>query len=78
MREAMAQNLLWCEVAAEIGHLGTVYGIVTNYLMWNFVRSLDEKIELKECVLQSYKHGPVEACLLKISARSYAMLSMNK
>jgi hypothetical protein len=44
MRQGMAQDLLGCEVAAEIDHLDSVYGIVTNYLQWNFLPSLDEKI----------------------------------
>jgi hypothetical protein len=39
----MAQDLLGREVAAEIGHLDLVYGIATNYVQWNFFRSLDEK-----------------------------------
>jgi hypothetical protein len=47
----MAQDLLGCEVAAEIGQLALAYGIVTNYVQWNFLRSLDEKIELEECSL---------------------------
>jgi len=35
MSQGMAQNLLGCEVAAEIGHLESVYGIITNYVQWN-------------------------------------------
>ena len=38
----MAQDLLACKVAAEIGHLDLVYGIATNYVQWNFFRSLAE------------------------------------
>ena len=34
MEQGTAQALLGCEVAAEIGHLDTAYGIVTNYLQW--------------------------------------------
>ena len=51
MCQGLAQDLLGCEVAAEVGHLDSVYGIVTNYLQWNFLRSLDEKIEFEECCL---------------------------
>jgi hypothetical protein len=75
MGQGMAQDLLGCEVAAEIGHLDIVYGIVTNYVQWNFLRSLDEKIELEECFMDMDTNGPVEASLLKITGKIYAMLS---
>ena len=41
------RDLLGCEMAAEIGHLDSVYGIVTNHVQWNFWRRLNEKIELE-------------------------------
>jgi len=75
MEQGMVQDLLDCEVATEICHLDTVYGIVTNYVQWNFLHSLDESIELEECILDSSKEGPVEASLLKITGKIYAMLS---
>ena len=71
----MVQALLGCEVAAEIGHLDIAYGIVTNYVQWNFLHSLDESIELEECIVDLGKEGPVEASLLKITSKIYAMLS---
>jgi hypothetical protein len=48
MGQGTAQDLLGCEMAAEIGHLDyIVYGIVTNHVQWNFWRRLNEKIELE-------------------------------
>ena len=41
--KGLAQDLVGCEVAAEIDNLNVVYEIVTNYVQWNFLRSLDEK-----------------------------------
>jgi hypothetical protein len=35
----MAQNLLGCEALSDVEQLPIVYGIVTNYTQWIFVRS---------------------------------------
>ena len=75
MRQGMAQDLLGCEVAAEICHLDLVYGIVTNYVQWNFLRSLDEKIELDECSLTLMDGAVTKESLALISGKIYAMLS---
>ncbi|OAJ41339.1 hypothetical protein BDEG_24960 [Batrachochytrium dendrobatidis JEL423] len=48
MRLEMSQDLIGCKAAAEISHLNSVYGIVTNYMQLNFLHSLDEKIGLDE------------------------------
>ena len=73
--QGMAQDLLGCEVAAEIGHLDLVYGIVTNYIQWNFLRSLDEKIELEECSVELVDGIPSKNSLVLITGKIYAMLS---
>ena len=75
MEQGMAQDLLGCEVAAEVDHSDSVFGIVTNYIQWNFLRSLDEKIELEECAMDITGDGPVQTSLLKITSKIYAMLS---
>jgi hypothetical protein len=75
MGQGMAQDLLGCEVATELDHLDKVCGIVTNYVQWNFLRSLDEKIELEECTIDIYVNGPVEDSLKKITAKVYSVLS---
>ena len=73
MGQGMAQDLLGCEVAAEIGHLDSVYGIVTNYVQWNFLRSLDEKIELEECSLYLMNGAATKESLTLITGKIYAM-----
>ena len=76
INQGMAQNLLGCEVAAEIDDLHSVYGIVTNYLQWNFLRSLDEKIEIDECSIRMLPGGrPTSDSLVEITGKIYAMLS---
>ena len=61
---------------AEIGHLSKVYGIVTNYLQWNFLRSLDEKIEVDECSIRILPGGrPTSDSLVEITGKIYALLS---
>jgi hypothetical protein len=49
VEQGMAQDLVGCEVAAEIGGLNIVYGIVTNYIQWNFLCSCNDKVEMEEC-----------------------------
>jgi len=75
MGQGIAQDLIGCEVAAEIGHLDTVYGIVTNYAQWIFLRSLDEEIQMDECFMDANSNEPTPASLLKITGKIYAMLS---
>jgi hypothetical protein len=75
MRQGMAKDLLGYEVAAEIGQLDLVYGIVTNYVQWNFLPSLDEIIELDECSLTLMDGAVTEQSLALISGKIYAMLS---
>jgi len=78
-QQGMAQDLVGCEVAAEIGGLDIVYGIVTNYMQWNFFRSLNDKVEIEECSLNLTPEGPERESLKKIAGKIYAMLSsLNK
>jgi len=51
VEQGMAQDLVGCEVAAELGGLDVVYGIVTNYVQWNFFCSCNDKVEMEECSL---------------------------
>ncbi|CAK4648505.1 hypothetical protein LEN26_003611 [Aphanomyces euteiches] len=75
LMQGMAQNLLGCEVAAEVNDLDVVYGIVSNYVQWNFLRSSNDKIELEECALDIGDNGPSLSSLGKICGKIYAMLS---
>ena len=75
MEQGMAQLLVGCEVAAEIEELDIVYGIVTNYLLWNFYKSCNDKIEVEECVLNQTSAGPAQESVKNIAEKIYYMLS---
>ena len=75
VEQGMAQDLVGCEVAAEVGGLEIVDGIVTNYIQWNFLRSLNNKVEKEECSLRLTPHGPDRESLKEIAEKIYAMLS---
>jgi hypothetical protein len=75
LEQGMAQVLVGCEVAAEIGGLDIVYGIVTNYIQWNFLRSLNEKVEHEECSFRLTPNGPERESLKEIAEKIYGMLS---
>jgi hypothetical protein len=75
MEQGMAQDLVGCEVAAEVGELDCVYGIVTDYMRWVFFRSLNDKIEEDFSSLK-FSHGITEKQSLKeIVGKIYAILS---
>ena len=76
MFQGMAQDLLGCEVAADRDHLDVVYGIVTTYMDWNFLRSSNECIKMEECKLKFMPSGaPTTESLLTITGKIYGMLS---
>ncbi len=75
IEEGVVQYFVGCEVAAEVGGLDIVYGIVTNYVQWNFLRSLNDKVEMEECSLRLTPNGPERESLKEIAEKIYAMLS---
>jgi hypothetical protein len=54
VEQVMAQDLVGCEVAAEIGGLDIVYGIVTNYIQCWYYQS--PYLKQKEDEQESRKH----------------------
>ncbi|KAJ2991791.1 hypothetical protein HDV02_003480 [Globomyces sp. JEL0801] len=74
VEQGMAQDLIGCEVAADVGGLDIVYGIVTNYIQWNFLRSLNDKVEKEECSLRITPNGPERESLKEIAEKIYGML----
>ena len=76
IEQGMAQGLLGCEVAAEVGGLDVVCGIVTNYIQWNFYRSFDDRVEMEECSMDLTPNGPEPASLKKIAEKIYGMLKV--
>ncbi|KAJ3252717.1 hypothetical protein HDU77_004948 [Chytriomyces hyalinus] len=74
-RQGLAEDLLGCEVAAERYNLDKVMGIVTDYVQWVFLRSLDERIEMDHCSLEMSNGQPSRSSLLNIAGKIYSMLS---
>jgi hypothetical protein len=60
---------------AEIEGLDIVHGIVTNYIQWNFLRNLNDKVEMEECSLRLTPYGPERESLKEIAEKIYAMLA---
>lgn len=73
--EGMKGALLGCEVAAELGHLNNVFGIVTTYERWVFLRSLNDRIERRNYRMEMEHGSPTEESLKFVSGMIYAMLS---
>ena len=75
IRQGMVQDLVGMEVASDLNGLDTVYGIVTNYILWVFLKSQNDKIERDEDELHR-EHGiPTVESLKRIAGKIYALLS---
>jgi predicted type IV restriction endonuclease len=74
MGQGMAQDLVGCEVAAEVVGLNVVYGIVTNFVQWIFLRRSDDKVEKDACVLLPIPDDPELHSLRNIAEKIYGML----
>ena len=55
--------------------LDTVYGIVTNYVEWLFLKSLNDKIERDMDTLNFEKQVTTVESLKRIDGKIYALLS---
>jgi hypothetical protein len=75
IEQGMAQDLVGCEVAAEVGGFDVVYGIVTNYIQWNFVCSRNDKVEIDESSLRLSPNDPECESLKEIAEKIYSMLA---
>jgi hypothetical protein len=75
MEQGMAQDLVGCEVAAEVDQLDVVYGIVTTYYQWRFLRSRNDVIERDDCNISVTSNGPDLDSLRRITGKIYAILS---
>ena len=75
MDQGRAQCLIGCEVASDLDDLRVVYGIVTTFELWTFLRSCDDKIEQDHTVLVVEEGVVNPDSLMKIAGKLYAMLS---
>lgn len=76
MEQGMVQNLVGMEVASDLDGLNTVYGLVTNYIEWMFLKSQNDKIEkhLDSLTFDEFEVATVES-LKRIAGKIYALLS---
>ena len=75
LEQGMVQFLIGSEVAAEVGSLDDVYGIVTNYIQWNFLHTFSDRVEKEECSLRLTPNGPERESLREIAEKIYGMLT---
>ncbi|KAL7476557.1 hypothetical protein ACHAW6_002413 [Cyclotella cf. meneghiniana] len=67
--------IVGCEALAELQGLDVVYGIVTNYVGWVFIRSRNDKVEMDECSIGITHHGPGRESLKTIAEKIYSILA---
>ena len=75
MEQGRAQCLIGCEVASDLDNLRVVYGIVTTFELWTFLRSCDDRIEQDHTLLLMEEGVVNPDSLKKIAGKIYAMLS---
>jgi hypothetical protein len=74
--QGLAQSMLGCEVAADLDKSHVVYGVVTNFEKWVFIKDLDEEIVMDETnVLTFDAEGvPVRDQLMDVVGKIHALL----
>ena len=74
--QGMVQDLVGMEVASDLDNLDTVYGLVTNYIEWMFLKSQNDKIgkHLDSLIFDEFEVATVES-LKRIAGKIYALLS---
>ncbi|KAI8904876.1 hypothetical protein EDD86DRAFT_278042 [Gorgonomyces haynaldii] len=74
--QGMAQDLLGCEVAADLDNSSEVYGIVTNFTQWIFLKSQDERILADErSVIGFDRDRPKEEDLREVVGKLHSLLA---
>ncbi|KAI9331184.1 hypothetical protein BDR26DRAFT_682099 [Obelidium mucronatum] len=74
--QGLAQNLLGCEAVADLDNSHVVYGIVTNFDKWIFVKDMDEEIAMDENNFVGFDGDgvPVRDQLMKVVGKIHALL----
>lgn len=75
MNQCVAQDLLGCDALADVQQSSSIYGIITNFLEWIFIRSLDDKIQEGHVYLTMRDEVVDKAGLKKITGKVYGLLS---
>jgi len=74
IEKGLAQALMGCETIADVESVDCVHCIVTNFLVWNFVNSKDDVIELHETQMQLIDGIPTRTSLGEIVGKICALL----
>jgi len=75
LQQGIAQDLVGMEVASDVDDLDVVYGIVTNYAEWIFLKNHNDKVEMDEDILDRENETPTLKSLKRITGKIYALLS---
>lgn len=74
--QGVAQCLLGCGVAADLDNSHEIFGIVTNYTEWMFIKSRDEQILIDNESELSFKDGvPNQAELEQVVGKLRSLLA---
>jgi hypothetical protein len=73
--QGMAQDMVGMEGASDLDGLDTVYGIVTNYVEWIFLKRQNDKIEKVTLTLTFELEVATLESLKRIAGKIYALLS---
>lgn len=76
MVKGLAQDLVGMEVASDVGNVEIVYGIVTNFSQWIFLKRSDDKIDRDDDSI-TLKHG-IQTELARIAGKVYSILADDK
>lgn len=74
MEQGLVQCVLGCEVLSDVERLPVVYGIVTNYTQWIFVRSDSDYIYEHYTTLETNNYIPTMEGLQTLAGKIYSIL----
>jgi hypothetical protein len=75
MDKGMAQGLLGCEAMADMENVSVVYAVVTNFIMWYFLKVTDDAILRNATSLTTIDDTPNKASVGRIAGMLYSLLS---
>jgi hypothetical protein len=75
LEQGMVQDLVCCEVEAEVNNWTKVYGVVTNVMQWHFVCSAEDVIQYEVKAIALDESGtPTRESLSMITGKIQGML----
>ena len=75
MSQGLAQCLIGCEVVSDVDKIDVVYGIVTTFSGWLFLKSCDGRIEYENTTIEIIDGKPNPDGVRRIAGKIYALLS---